>query len=212
LPSYTALNASAAAGLFRGNPTLGRTVSDQVEIAARGLWLGWTGRAALFFRRDASLVDWTFRRGVTARIASAVDMDVAGFETVLRRQWRRVEAVVGFTWLDKAADYRGAVVDGSFYALNYARQRLTTALVWHPAAAVDVRVDQSFRRQNGSSLRTAGGTQALATAFGVAWRPAGWRGVQVSAQVDNLWNDRFQETPAVPATPRQASLSVAYHW
>ena len=154
--------------------------------ASRGRWLGWDGRAAAFLRRDVSLVDWTFRRGVTARIASPVDVEVTGLELVLRRTWREFESVVGFTWLDKAADYRGAIVDGSFYTLNYARQRLTAAVVWHPASSVDVRVDNSLRRQNGNPLRSSGGAQAWVTAFGVNWRPMGWHGVQLSAQVDDL--------------------------
>jgi hypothetical protein len=212
LPTYTALNASPAAGLFRGNPNLGRTVSDNVELAARGRWLGWEGRASAFVRRDVSLVDWTFRRGVTARIASPVDVEVSGLELTLRRNWRAFEALVGFTWLDKAADYRGAVVDGSFYTLNYARQRLTAALVWRPLNSLDLRIDNSLRRQNANPLRTAGGTQAWGTALGVNWRPAGWRGGQVAVHVDNLWNDHFQETPAVPASPRQASVSVTQRW
>ena len=144
--------------------------------------------------------------------SSPVDVEVTGLELVLRRTWREFESVVGFTWLDKAADYRGAIVDGSFYTLNYARQRLTAAVVWHPASSVDVRVDNSLRRQNGNPLRSSGGAQAWVTAFGVNWRPMGWHGVQLSAQVDNLWNDHFQETPAVPATPRQASFSVMRRW
>ena len=53
---------------------------------------------------------------------------LGGSGYALRRTWRELESVVGFTWLDKAADYRGAIVDGSFYTLNYARQRLTAAL------------------------------------------------------------------------------------
>jgi hypothetical protein len=163
-------------------------------------------------RRDVSLVDWTFRRGVTARIASPVDVEVSGLELTLRRNWRAFEALVGFTWLDKAADYRGAVVDGSFYTLNYARQRLTAALVWRPLNSLDLRIDNSLRRQNANPLRTAGGTQAWGTALGVNWRPAGWRGGQVAVHVDNLWNDHFQETPAVPASPRQASVSVTQRW
>lgn len=212
LPTYTALNASPSAGLFRGNPNLGRTVSDQLELAARGRWSGWEGRAAAFWRRDVSLVDWTFRRGVSARSASPVDVDVAGVEMVFRRSWRHLESVVGFTWLDKAADYRGATVDGSFYTLNYARQRLTAAVVWRPISSLQVHLDNSLRRQNGNPLRTAGGTQAWATSLGAVWRPGFAPAVQLSAQVDNLWNDHFQETPAVPASPRQASFAVVRRW
>jgi hypothetical protein len=30
--------------------------------------------------------------------------------------------------------------------------------------------------------------------------------------VDNLWDNRFQEVPAVPAAPRQISFGVGYVW
>lgn len=107
VPTYTALNASAASGLFRGNANLGRETSRNLELGARFAWAGWSGQAAVFYRRDDALVDWTFRRGVTARAANAVDIDTTGVELVARRAWSAVDLVVGYTGLTKNAGYRG---------------------------------------------------------------------------------------------------------
>jgi outer membrane cobalamin receptor len=87
LPTYTALNSSPTAGLFRGNPDLGRGKAHNLEVGVAGAVARWHAAAAVFWRRDDSLVDWTFRRGVTARTANAVDIDVGGVELVARRSW-----------------------------------------------------------------------------------------------------------------------------
>src|SRR5690606_5853679 len=121
VPTYTALNSSAPAGLFRGNPGLGRTEAHTVEIGAAGAFGRGNAEGALVRRRDDSLVDWTFRRGVTARTANAVESEVSGVELIATRSWPACDLVLGYTGLSKEADYRGASVDASFYALNYAR-------------------------------------------------------------------------------------------
>lgn len=128
LPSYTALNASPASGLFRGNAGLGRSASSNLEVAGTLAMAGWRVEAVAFTRRDDALVDWTFRRGVTARTANAVDLRVSGLEWIARRSWSGLDVVLGHTWLGKGADYRGAAVDASFYALNHARHRFTAAI------------------------------------------------------------------------------------
>jgi hypothetical protein len=212
VPSYTALNSSPTAGLFRGNPRLGRSAADHYEAGVGGAWGRWTGEAVAFARRDHALVDWTFRRGITARTANPVDLAVTGFEGVARGSWAAAEVVLGYTALHKDADYRGAAVDASFYALNYARHRLTAAFLVRLGKHVDLRVDNAARWQADNLLRTVGGDRALATALGLAFRPPGWRGVELSAQVDNLWNSAYQEVPAVPASPRQISLTAAVSW
>ncbi|MFM8335251.1 MAG: TonB-dependent receptor, partial [Opitutaceae bacterium] len=52
LPSYTSLNANPAAGLFRGNANLGRSVSRNLEAAATLAVTGWAVEAVAFTRRD----------------------------------------------------------------------------------------------------------------------------------------------------------------
>ncbi|MSU49187.1 MAG: TonB-dependent receptor [Opitutus sp.] len=212
VPTYTALNSNAAAGLFRGNPNLGREKSHALDLGAAGSVVGWTTRGAIFWRRDDALVDWTFRRGVTARTANAVDVDVAGLELVARRSWSACDVVVGYTALTKNSDYRGAVVDASFYALNYARHRLTAALTARLGDGFELRVDNVARLQAGNLLRVIGGDDALTTAVGLSYRPPAWRGVEFSVSADNLWNNKFQEVPAVPAARRQLSVGASYAW
>ncbi len=212
LPSYTALNASTASGLFRGNAGLGRSLSRNLETAVTLLIAGWSVEAVAFTRRDDALVDWTFRRGVTARTANAVDVRVSGLEWVARRSWSGVDVVFGHTWLGKGADYRGAAVDASFYALNHARHRLTAAITVRLTPRLELRLDNSLRWQAPNLLRVTGGDRAMHTAAGLYFRPAALRGVEVAVHLDNAWDEDFQEVPAVPAAGRQLSFSVARRW
>lgn len=212
LPSYTALNSSATSGLFRGNSSLGRESSRNFELGVSGQWVGWSAQAAVFVREDDALVDWTFARGVTARRANAVDIRTSGFEGVVRRSWRALDLVLGYSLLTKDSDYRGASVDASFYALNYARQRFTAAATLRLGRGFEVRIDNVARIQADNMLRTAGGDETLLTTMSLVYRPPVWRGVEISVQADNLWNSRFQDIPAVPAAPRQVTGGVAYAW
>jgi vitamin B12 transporter len=212
VPSYTALNSNPNAGLFRGNPNLGREISHNVEVGVSGTFAGWMGQAALFWRRDESLVDWTFRRNVVARFANPVDIDTAGFEAMARRSWANGDVVLGYTALGKDENYRGVLTDGSFYALNFARHRLTAAVTVRFGEGFELRIDNVVRIQQSNPLRSVGGDEAVFTSLGLAYRPRHWRGVEVSVLVDNLWDSDFQEVPAVFATPRQFSGGVSYRW
>lgn len=212
VPTYTALNSSRAAGLFRGNPDLGRETSHNLEAGAQLVADGWRGQAAVFYRRDDDLVDWTFRRGVTARTANAVDIATTGFEAVAQRSWQRFDVVLGYTWLTKDADYGGALVDASFYVLNYARQRLTAALTARLTREIELRLDNEVRVQAANLLRTRGGDRPILSSLGVTYRPVALRRLSLSVQVDNLWDSTFQEVPAVPAARRQTSFSAGYTW
>jgi outer membrane receptor protein involved in Fe transport len=212
LATYTALNSSATAGLFRGNPNLGRQRAHTVELGVDAQWGGWRTDAGLFWRRDDGLVDWTYRRGVTARTANAVDLEVGGFEVVARRSWSRADVVIGYTALTKSADYRGAPVDASFYALNYARHRLTAAFTVRLGRGFELRLDNVARIQADNALRLVGGDEAVVSAAGLSYRPPGHPKIELSLQVDNLWNSAYQDVPAVPAAPRQISAGVSYGW
>jgi outer membrane receptor protein involved in Fe transport len=212
VPTYTALNSSTTGGLFRGNPNLGREKSQNLEVGVAGNLAGWTTEVAVFYRRDDSLVDWTFRQGVTARTANPVDIDVGGFELVARRSWQACDLVIGYMGLTKDADYRGAAVDASFYALNYARHRLTAAVTARLGNGFELRVDNVARLQADNMLRVVGGDNAITTSVGLAYRPSALRGVEVSVRVDNLWDSDYQDVPAVPAAPRQVSAGVSYTW
>jgi len=214
LPTYTALKSSPTAGLFRGNQNLGRETSRNLELGVATKSFGWALEAAVFYRWDDNLVDWTYRYSVpAARSANAVDIDTAGFELVATRRTARYNAVFGYTYLSKTSDYgAAAAVDASFYALNFPKHRLTAALTWRLGAGFEIRSDNEYRVQEKNALRTAGGAHAILSSLGLSYLPPQLRGWEFSVQADNLWNSRFQEVPAVPAARRQIAGNVTLRW
>jgi hypothetical protein len=212
VPTYTALNSSPTSGLFRGNPNLGRTFSHNLETGRDDARGPWQTHVAIFYRRDDHLVDWTFQRGVIARTANAVDVDTAGAEATLRWSAPRCELVLGYAYLHKRSDYGTAAVDGSFYALNFPKQRLTVAVVARMGGGWELRLDNQARIQEGNPLRTIGGDQAVLSSLGLFFRPPGVRNLDFHLQVDNLWGSAFQEVPAVPAARREVSAGVTCRW
>jgi len=213
VPTYTALNSSPTSGLFLGNSDLGRETSRNLEMGARIKSAGgWTVDAAVFYRQEGDLVDWTFARGVTARTANAVDLNVLGFEIVAARKTPRYDLVLGYTYLNKDADYGAANVDASFYALNFARHRVTAAAILRLGIGFELRLDNEYRAQEKNLLRIAGGNDAVLSAFGLYYLPPRWRGVEFSVLVDNVWDSDFQDVPAVPPARRQFSAGAALRW
>ena len=212
LPSYTALNSNANAGLFRGNPNLGRSRTENLELGVAASALDWSGSAVVFLRRDHDLVDWTFRRGVTARSANAVQLETFGFELLARRQWASVDTVLGVTALAKDSDYGSSSVDASFYGLNYARFRLTAAVIWRISAGWELRLDNAARVQADNLLRATGGDETLMSTVGLSFAPRSMPGVRFSLRADNLWQSNFQEVPGVAASPRLVSFGVTRRW
>jgi vitamin B12 transporter len=212
MPSYTALDSSPTSGLFLGNPNLGRETSRDSEIGLSGNIGGWTGQAAVFYRRDDNLVDWTYTTGVFGRSANPVDISTEGVELVARHTWGLVTAVFGYTALAKSADYGNADITASFYALNYARQRLTAAFTLELAAHLELRLDNAARIQEPDSLRTQGGNDAIVSSAGLYWNPLTGRRLELSLLVDNLWDSAYQSVPGVPASRRQLSFGATYGW
>jgi hypothetical protein len=213
VPTYTALKSSPAGGLFRGNPTLGRENAHNFEVAWSSSNGPWTFRSAVFYRHDQNLVDWTYSYASSAaRTANAVNIDTVGFEGVATYSLAWLRLVFGYTWLDKTPDYRGEPVDASFYALNFAKHRLTIAVVANLGAGFELRLDNVARIQQDNRLRRIGGDETLLSTVGLYYRPKELANFEVSLAVDNLWNSSFQEIPAVPASRRQLSLQAGYKW
>ncbi|MSU69841.1 MAG: TonB-dependent receptor [Opitutaceae bacterium] len=211
-PTYTALNSNPAAGLFRGNPNLGRSASQSFELGGCSSSAGWNTSGAVFYRRDDRLVDWTFKRGVTARTANAVTINTSGVEIFARRSFDRIDIVLGYTWLAKDADYGTSAVDASFYALNYPKQRLTAAITARLGGGWEVRLDSDLRLQAGNLLRATGGDRAVLSSLGFYFCPPKIRNLTLALQTGNLWNSSFQAVPAVPAAKRQLTGSATYMW
>ena len=211
VPGYTVLN-SRPAGLFGGNASLGREKSRQVALSTGRDAGNWDSKATIFYREDIDLVDWTFATGAPfARQANAVDMDVFGAEFFYRRRWETIEIIGSYTYLDKDADYGDAVVDASFYALNFAKHRATFALRYAFAEGFQLRWDNEYRQQRDNPLRD-GDDSAFLTSLAVSWQPAGDSGFGIALTADNLTDDDYQQFPGTPAIGRQVSLSAKYEW
>lgn len=211
LPGYTALNSNPS-GLFGGNPLLGREEARTLSAAVLRDTGGWQLHVALFSRWDEDLVDWTFATAAPfARQANPVDIDVIGLETLMTWQWDSVDLAAGYTWLDKEADYGGAQVDASFYALNFAKHRVTLALRYRFAESFELRLDNEYRRQEDNPLRDGDDSTYLASASFV-WNGGGRRGFSAALVADNLTDSEFQPFPGTPASGRQFSARVSYNW
>ena len=213
VPGYTAINSPSGGGLFRGNPDLGREESTNLEAGVQISATDWSVHAAIFRRDDDPLIDWTFSAAApNARSAREVATETWGAELVVARSWDRFHIVGGYTWLDKDADYFGAVVDASFYALNFARHRLTLAITAVLGGGFELRSDNELRWQEKNLLRTRGGDDALLSSFGLFWIPPGASSLEVSLVVDNLWKSAFQELPAVVAPGRQVTGGLSWRF
>lgn len=211
VPGYTVLN-SREAGLFGGNPNLGRERANSLKIAVKRETQTSQGSATLFFRQDKRLVDWTFLSGAPfARQANAVDVDVLGIELLWTRQWANTFWTAGYTYLDKDADYGTAAVDASFYALNFAKHRLTTGLIYRPNDRLEFRLDGESRKQEQNVLRS-GDDEAFIASASVGWKPGVQQRLRLDLVVDNVANSNFEEFPGTPAPRRQVSLQSRFSW
>jgi len=161
---------------------------------------------------DDDLVDWTFASGAPfLRQANAVDVDVFGVEFFIRRQWEAFDLVGSYTYLDKDADYGSAIVDASFYALNFAKHRATLAARFRIGERVEIRWDNEYREQEKNPLRNSSAS-AFLVSLALAWEPRGGRGFGLAVTADNLTDDDYEQFPGTPAVGRQISLSAKYLW
>ena len=211
VPGYTVLK-SRPTGLFGGNASLGREEARQMTVSLSRDSDRWRGRVAAFHRADDDLVDWTFSTGAPfARQANAVDIDVLGVEMLFAAQWETFEFATGYTYLDKDADYGSALVDASFYALNFARHRATLAMRYRFAEPLELRLDNEYRVQRDNPLRSSSSETYLAS-LAIAWEPPGGQGFGAAMTIDNLTDSDYQPFPGTPAMGRQFSLSASYAW
>jgi len=211
VPGYTALN-SRPAGLFGGNPLLGRERAEQLALTVSRETTATRGSIAVFYREDSNLTDWTFAQGAPfARQANAVDLDVTGIELMGGLTRGALNLYAGYTWLDKSSDYGSATVDASYYALNYARHRATVSLIYTPIDTLELRLDNEYRVQEDNPLRQ-GDDNTYWGSVALRWLPAQVDGLLVQLTVDNLSDSDYQQFPGTPAVGRQTTLSAGYSW
>ena len=214
-PGYTALGSNPASGLFRGNPNLGRSLSTNYEIGLRRQTQTYSVDTALFYRYDDELVDWTYQNSedpVLARTAENVDLRTFGVETVGRIRLGASKATLGYTYISKDDRYESALVDASFYALNYPKHRITTTLELALSDRLDFRLDNEIRVQEPNLLRTSDGTRYYLGAAALTWSLPWERRLEISLVVDNFTNDNFEEIPGVPGAGRSIGLVARGFW
>ena len=211
VPGYTVLN-SREAGLFGGNPNLGRERANSLNFTVKREARASQASATVFVRKDKRLVDWTFLTGAPfARQANAVDLDVVGIELLWAHRWSNVFWTAGYVYLDKDADYGTAAVDASFYALNYAKHRLATGLIYRANDRLEFRLDGEMRKQEKNSLRT-GNDEAFIASASIGWQFGVAQGFRLDLVIDNVTNSNFEEFPGTPAARRQVSLQSRFLW
>ena len=124
----------------------------------------------------------------------------------------RCEIILGYTFLHKNADYGAATVDGSFYALNFPKHRLTAAIVARLGGGFELRMDNQARIQEDNPLRTSGGNRAVISSLGLFYRPPR-RGISISrCRWTTSGTPAFKQVPAVPAARREISAGVTQRW
>ena len=207
---YTAIGGSETTGLFRSNHDLGREKTQNVEIGTKVMRQDWSIEAAVFYRWDDNLVDWTFA-GTSAREANPVDVKTFGFELIASKRWDSIETIASYTFLDKDEDYGNDTIDASFYALNYANHRFTLGAIWTPSEILEVRIDNEWRENEDNALRNSSDF-ALFTHFGLSIYPPQLKNMELFFAIDNAWDDDFEDVPGTPGRGDQYSTGVTFSW
>ena len=211
IAGYTAIAASSG-GPFASNSDLDRETTQNLELGGSLNRDTWTFEGALFYRWDDDLVDWTYSENNTsARSAKGVDIETFGIELIASKRWNSVEAIASYTFLDKDEDYGDDSIDASFYALNYAKHRITLGAIWSPCESVEVRIDNEWRSQEDNDLRGSD-NEALFTHIGVSVYPPQIDGLELFLAVDNAWDDDYEEVPGTPGRSDQVSCGATYRW
>ncbi len=210
LPGFTAIGSSPSAGLFRGNQDLAQTLSTTYELSAEVERPSFGAEAAVFYRRDDNLVDWTYKEGVqpfAARTANSVDVGVTGTELSAHHAGDWHALYLGYFFLHQTSRYDvDADVDASFYAMNFPKHRVTSAVVLSPTDLIDLRFDVEWREQEPNSLRTSSDNTYSLGALSATLKIPGFEQLGLSFVVDNLWNENFEEVPGVPGVGRAAGV------
>ncbi|PXA04739.1 TonB-dependent receptor [Coraliomargarita sinensis] len=211
---YTAVGGPTGSGLFRGNPELDTETSKNLEMGTTIEEGAWSLNAALFYRWDDDLTDWTYDSTSPTfyvRAANPVDIETLGFELIATRQIGDVELIGSYTYLHKDEDYGSAAVDASFYALNFAQHRVTLGGIWRPVNWFEFRIDNEWRDQRENDLRN-GDDSALFTHIGVSFYPPQVEGLEIFLAGDNVWEEDFEDVPGTPGRGDQYSGGVRFSW
>ncbi len=207
---YGAEGGNETKGLFRSNHDLAREVSRNLELGHALKRPEWSLEGSIFYRWTEDLVDWTYT-GIGARSAENVDIETYGLELIVARQLEKVEGIASYSYLHKNEDYDNALVDGSFYALNFPEHRLTLSFIYDPNDLLQIRVDNEWREQRANPLRK-GPDNSMYSHLAASYYPAQIDDVEVFVALDKPWDEDFQDIPGTPGRGDQFSLGATYSW
>ena len=208
---YVAIGDSKG-GPFVSNADLVRETSHTLEFGGGIQRQTYTIEGVIFYRWDNELVDWTYSNSeIYARSANGVDLETFGVELIGSKRWNAIEAIASYTYLDKAEEYGNVDIDASFYALNYAKHRLTLGAIWTPNEIFELRIDNEWRSQEANAIRSSD-DEALFTHIGFSFFPSSCDGLELFAALDNAWDDDYQDVPGTPGRGSQLSCGAIYRW
>lgn len=228
VPGYTAIGAHESSE-FKSDSNLGREISKIFEIGGtisdRNLKLDGT----IFYRIDEDLVDWIYsfysydkdlddwiysEDNIESRSASSADMKTFGIELLASKKWDKLETIASYNYLDKddvIYNNKNPNIEGSYYALNYAKHRFTLGLIWEPASWIKVRIDNEWRDQLENLLRKSD-NKAFFTHLSLTISPPKYNDLEFFVSLDNLWDDNYEEMPGTPGKGKQASCGATFKW
>jgi outer membrane receptor protein involved in Fe transport len=208
---YTAIGGQTT-GLFASDPELERETSDNLELGMKINRADWSFETAIFYRWDDDLVDWTYSNDTsTARTANNVDLETLGLEFIGTKRWGTIEGIASYTYLHKDSDYGDSNIDASFYALNFAKHRITLGTIWRPTNIIEVRIDNEWRENEENSLRD-GSNSALFTNLALSVYPPQIEALELFFAIDNAWDDDFEDVPGTSGRGDQYSAGMTYRW
>ena len=207
---YGAEGGNETIGLFRSNHDLAREVSRNLELGHALKRPEWSLEGSIFYRWTEDLVDWTYT-GTGARSAENLDIETYGLELIVARQLEKVEGIASYSYLHKNEDYGNALVDGSFYALNFPEHRLTLSFIYDPNDLLQIRVDNEWREQRANPLRK-GPDNSVYSHLAASYYPALIDDLEVFVAFDKPWDEDFQDIPGTPGRGDQFSLGATYSW
>ncbi|MFL2938595.1 MAG: TonB-dependent receptor plug domain-containing protein [Opitutales bacterium] len=205
---YTAL---AQALGFTGDPNLRRGSSKNLELGYEVSNSKWKFSGAIFKRWDDDLVDWVYDINDT-RSARHVDMETFGFELIASRSWQNFQTIGSYTFLEKDEDYGDPSIARSIYALNFPEHRATFGLIWNPISAIEVRLDNEWRKQRKTQDRDQGPHSLLLSHMAASYYPAQIEDLELFIAYDKPWDEDFQDIPGTPGRGDQFSLGGTYSW
>ena len=203
------------APMFASDPELEREISRNLEIGYSFTRQSLTFHAAVFNRWDPNLVDWVYSTSSPdARAAKHVDIETLGFEVIGSRKWENLEAILSYSYLRKKENYNDSTIDGSYYALNFPKNRITLGLVWNPFELLQIRIDNEWREQRENFMRQQDGSPKESTYSHIAasYYPAQIEDLELFIAYDKPWDEDFQDIPGTPGRGDQFSLGGTYSW